>query len=104
VISLVNTNRSYLLTIPIAEGSPIVDIIVSFLLCGLCYRAVIASFWADERGRKPSIFAYLATTALGNLLMLVSGLNVKDGSSSSWNGGALACMLAGRVDMDLGVG
>jgi MFS family permease len=73
----------------VAEDSPIVGIIISVYYLACAIGAVIASFWADKRGRKPSIFACLETTALGNFLMFVSGLNVKGGDSSSWNGGAL---------------
>lgn len=104
MMSLVNTNRSYLRTMRITQDSPMVGVIVSVYYLGCAAGAVIASFWADQRGRKPSIFASLATTALGNLLMFVSGLTVKGGGSSSWDGGALACMLTGRVVMGLGVG
>lgn len=104
MMSLINTNRSYLRTMGIAGDSPIIGIIVSVYYLGCAIGAVIASSWADGRGRKQSIFGCLATTAVGNLLMFTSGLNLKGGSSSSWNGGAIACMLTGRVIMGLGVG
>jgi MFS family permease len=104
MMSLVNTNRSYLHTMGIAGDSPVVGVIVSVYYLGCAVGAVVASFWADKRGRKPSIFACLATTALGNILMFISGLDLKASTSSSWNGGALACMLIGRVIMGLGVG
>lgn len=102
MMSLINTNKSYLKTMQLEEESPIVGVIVSVYYIGCTIGAVIASYWADKKGRKPSIFACLATTALGNILMFVSGLT-KNGSSA-WNGGAIACMLAGRVVMGLGVG
>ena len=70
---------------------------------GCAIGAVIASFWAEKRGRTPSTFACLTTITFGNLLMFISGLNGKGGGSSSWNGAALACMLTGRVVMGLGV-
>jgi MFS family permease len=103
MMSLVNTNRSYLHTMRIAEDSPIVGIIVSVYYLGYGIGAVIASFWAEKRGRMPSTFACLTTTAFGSLLIFISGLNGKGGGSSSWNGAALACMLTGRVVMGLGV-
>jgi MFS family permease len=59
---------------------------------------------AQQEVAKPSIFACLATTALGNFLIFVSDLNVNGGGSRSWNGWALACMLTSRVVMGLGVG
>jgi MFS family permease len=104
MMSLMNTNKSYLQTMWVTRDSPIVGIIVSVYYLGCAIGAVIASFWADKRGRKPSIFACLATTTLDNLLMFFSGLNLNGASASPWNGGAIACMLTGRVVMGLGVG
>ena len=102
MMSLVNTNYSYLKTMQISKESPIVGIIVSAYYLGCALGAVIASWLADREGRKPSIFTCLATTSLGNILMFISGLSMH--GSSPWKGGALACMLAGRVVMGLGVG
>jgi len=104
-MSLINTNYSYLRTMQISKSSPMVGIIVSvyYLSCTMGAIGAIGTSWlADKRGRKPSIFACLATTSLGNLLMFASGLSMK--GSSSWNGGVISCMLAGRVVMGLGVG
>lgn len=102
MMSLINTNRSYLKTMRLATESPIVGIIVSVYYLGCAVGSVIASRYADRSGRKYSIFACLATTILGNAIMFISGLTM-DGSSS-WNGGAIWCMLAGRVILGLGVG
>ncbi|PQE30269.1 mfs monosaccharide transporter protein [Rutstroemia sp. NJR-2017a WRK4] len=102
MMSLINTNNSYLSTMQIPKESPIVGIIVSVYYLGCAVGAVIASWFADREGRKPSIFACLATTSFGNLLMFISGLSMN--GSSPWNGGAIGCMLAGRVIMGLGVG
>lgn len=97
MMSLVNTNRSYLKTMQLEEESPIVGVIVSVYYLGCAVGAVLASWWADKEGRKPSIFGCLAITSLGNLLMFISGLTLK--GSSPWGGGAIGCMLAGRVVM-----
>lgn len=86
----------------ISKESPLVGIIVSVYYLGCAVGAVIASWLADKEGRKPSIFACLATTSFGNLLMFFSGLSMN--GSSPWKGGALGCMIAGRVIMGLGVG
>ncbi|CZS87876.1 probable major myo-inositol transporter iolT [Rhynchosporium graminicola] len=102
MMSLINTNRSYLKTMQIKEESPIVGIIVSVYYLGCAIGAIIASYLGDKKGRKPSIFTCLATTALGNILMFISGFTMN--GSSTWNGGAIACMLVGRVVMGLGVG
>ncbi|PVH85251.1 general substrate transporter [Cadophora sp. DSE1049] len=102
MMSLINTNRSYLKTMQIAEESPIVGIIVSVYYLGCTLGAIIASWLGDKQGRKPSIFTCLATTAFGNILMFISGFSLH--GSSPWNGGAIACMLSGRVIMGLGVG
>ena len=102
MMSLINTNYSYLDTMGISKESPLVGIIVSVYYLGCTIGAIIASWFADKEGRKPSIFTCLATTAFGNLLMFISGLSFE--GSSSWNGGAIGCMLAGRVIMGLGVG
>lgn len=101
-MSLINTNHSYLDTMGISKESPVVGIIVSVYYLGCAIGAVIASWLADKKGRRPSIFTCLATTALGNLLMFTSGLSTS--GSSSWNGYAIACMLVGRIVMGLGVG
>ncbi|CAJ2503653.1 Uu.00g110470.m01.CDS01 [Anthostomella pinea] len=102
MMSLINTNRSYLRTMAIAETSPIVGIIVSVYYLGCTVGAVLASYWADKKGRKPSISACLATTMLGNLLMFIAGLSPN--GSDPWGGASLALMLAGRVILGVGVG
>ncbi|KAI1502015.1 general substrate transporter [Biscogniauxia marginata] len=100
--SMINTNRSYLRTMQIAGDSPIVGIIVSIYYLGCAVGAVIASIWADRKGRKPSIFVCLATAIVGNLLMFVAGLSPN--GSDPWGGAAMAFMMAGRVVLGLGVG
>ncbi|KAI0019869.1 general substrate transporter [Xylariomycetidae sp. FL0641] len=102
MMSMVNTNRDYLRTMAIAETSPLVGIIVSIYYLGCTVGAVLASYWADKKGRKKSIFACLTTTMAGNLLMFISGMTVN--GSSSWDGAAMGLMLAGRVVLGLGVG
>jgi sugar porter (SP) family MFS transporter len=102
MMSLINTNSDYLSTMQIAEESPIVGIIVSVYYLGCTIGAVLASWFADKKGRKPSMFLCLATTSIGNLLMFLSGFGMQ--GSSPWNGGAIASMLVGRVVMGLGVG
>jgi MFS family permease len=96
MMSLINTNYDYLNTMGIAEEDPMVGIIVSVYYLGCAVGAILASLFADKRGRKPSIFACLAVTALGNLLMFISGLGYKRG--------AMSIMLVGRAVMGLGVG
>lgn len=102
MMSLVNTNYSYLETMKISKESPVVGMIVSVYYLGCAFGAVMASWLADKEGRKPSIFTCLATTSLGNILMFISGLSIH--GSSPWKGGALTCMLLGRLVMGLGVG
>ena len=96
MMSLINTNKDYLATMGIAEESPLVGVIVSVYYLGCAVGSVLASLLADKKGRKPSIFACLATTSLGNLLMFVSGLGFKQG--------AIFVMFIGRIIMGLGVG
>ncbi|KAL8666506.1 MAG: hypothetical protein Q9168_007467 [Polycauliona sp. 1 TL-2023] len=96
MMSLINTNYDYLDTMGISEESPLVGIIVSVYYLGCAVGAVLASYLGDARGRKPSIFACLAVTALGNLLMFVAGLGFSQG--------ALTLMFVGRIVMGLGVG
>ncbi|KAF2839823.1 general substrate transporter [Patellaria atrata CBS 101060] len=98
MMSLINTNHSYLRTMGIGAESPLVGIIVSVYYLGCAAGAVLFSYFADRRGRKRAIFACLATASLGNLIMFVAGLGSQRGS------GALATMLLGRVIMGLGVG
>lgn len=109
MMSMVNTNYSYLDTMGIPETSPMVGIIVSVYYLGCTAGAVLASRLADARGRKPSIFICLATCIIGNLLMFICGLsldpNGKGGESGAWpTSASLACMLVGRVVLGLGVG
>jgi MFS family permease len=100
MMSLISTNRDYLRTMLVEEESSVVGIIVSVYYLGCAVGSVLASWLADKEGRKPSIFLCLATTALGNILMFISGLSI-DGSSA-WGGGAIGCILAGRIVMGLG--
>ena len=102
MMSLINTNHNYLRTMQIRRESPIVGIIVSVYYLGCAAGSVLASWFADREGRKPSIFLCLATTTLGNILMFISGISMN--GSSSWGGGAIGCMLAGRIIMGFGVG
>ncbi|KAH6674308.1 major facilitator superfamily domain-containing protein [Halenospora varia] len=102
MMSLINTNNSYLHTMQISEESSIVGIIVSIYYLGCTLGAVVASRFADKRGRKPSIFLCLATTSAGNILMFISGLSMS--GSSPWSGAAIWVLAAGRVIMGLGVG
>jgi MFS family permease len=96
MMSLINTNYDYLRTMGMAEEDPMVGVIVSVYYLGCAVGAVIASAFADAKGRRPGIFACLATASLGNLLMFIAGL----GGSK----GALILMLVGRIVMGLGVG
>lgn len=96
MMSLINTNYDYLDTMGIREEDPMVGIIVSVYYLGCAVGAVLASLFADKQGRKPSIFACLAVTAMGNLLMFFSGLGYQKG--------AMSIMLVGRIVMGLGVG
>lgn len=80
----------------ISSDSTLVGVIVAIYYLGCAVGAVLASSYADAYGRKKSIFACLATAALGNILMFVSGLGYENG--------ALAVMMLGRIVMGLGVG
>ncbi|KAI0436760.1 general substrate transporter [Xylaria telfairii] len=102
MMSLINTNRSYLRTMAIAHDSPVVGIIVSVYYIGCTVGAVLASYWADKKGRKPSISACLITSVVGNLLMFIAGITPH--GPSPWNGAAITFMIAGRVILGLGVG
>ncbi len=96
MMSLINTNYDYLQTMGLAESDPMVGVIVSVYYLGCAVGAVLASFFADAKGRRPGIFACLATASLGNLLMFIAGL---------WTSkGAMTLMLIGRIVMGLGVG
>ena len=80
----------------ISGDHPLVGVIVSVYYLGCAVGSVLASLLADRAGRKPSIFACLVVTALGNLLMFVSGLG--------FSRGAMTIMFFGRIIMGLGVG
>ncbi|ETI23859.1 hypothetical protein G647_05666 [Cladophialophora carrionii CBS 160.54] len=99
MMSLINTNYNYLHTMGIGEESPIVGLIVSVYYLGCAVGAVLASRFADAKGRKPGIFACLATASLGNLLMFVAGFG-----KATTQHAALATMMIGRIIMGLGVG
>ena len=98
MMSLINTNYDYLETLQITETDPLVAVIVAVYYLGCAAGSVLASLLADKKGRKTSIFVCLATTALGNFIMFISGLG-------GWNGpAAIATMITGRTIMGLGVG
>jgi sugar porter (SP) family MFS transporter len=96
MMSLINTNYSYLSTMGICEEDPLVGVIVSVYYLGCAVGAVFFSWLADQFGRKKGIFFCLATASLGNLIMFIAGLG--------YERGALAVMFLGRVVMGLGVG
>lgn len=96
MMSLINTNYDYLDTMGIGGEDPLVGVIVSVYYLGCAVGAVFASLLADMGGRKPSIFACLAVTSLGNLFMFVAGLG--------YSKGAMTMMFLGRIIMGLGVG
>lgn len=96
-MSLINTNHDYLRTMGLQSTSPVVGAIVAVYYLGCAVGSVIFSKLADKLGRKKSIFGCLATAALGNFIMFVTGLG-------SWKQGTLTSMIVGRVIMGLGVG
>ena len=96
MMSLINTNKNYLATMGIAEEDPLVGWIVSIYYLGCALGAILASSFSDRKGRRPAIYACLATAALGNLIMFIAGFNGLPN--------ALITMMLGRVIMGLGVG
>ena len=111
MMSLINTNYDYLQTMDIRENSPLVGVIVSVYYIGCSIGSVLASAWADRFGRKSGMFACLATTSLGNLIMFISGLEGWENGLMNWLLGTTgigkapwATMFLGRVVMGLGVG
>ena len=108
MMSLINTNYSYLATMGIARASPLVGLIVSVYYLGCAAGAVLFSMIADRWGRKRSIFGCLAIASLGNAIMFVAGIGGRaEGGGVVWLGNtraALATMFLGRVIMGLGVG
>ncbi|EXJ56244.1 uncharacterized protein A1O5_12700 [Cladophialophora psammophila CBS 110553] len=76
MMSLINTNFNYLYTMGTAGNSALVGLVVSVYYLGCALGAVLASRFADAKGRKPGIFVCLVTASLGNLLMVVMGLGV----------------------------
>lgn len=96
MMSLINTNKDYLMTMGLEEESPIVGVIVAVYYLGCAVGAVLFSKLADVFGRKKSIFFSLASASLGNLIMFVAGMKFPQAG--------LAVMFTGRVIMGLGVG
>ncbi|KAK6369182.1 hypothetical protein LTR64_007345 [Lithohypha guttulata] len=96
MMSLINTNYNYLSTMGISEEDPMVGIIVSVYYLGCAIGAILASKFADLKGRRPGVFVCVAMAALGNLIMFCAGWGIPEG--------ALATMLVGRIVMGLGVG
>ncbi|KAI1211973.1 general substrate transporter [Annulohypoxylon truncatum] len=103
MMSLVNTNRSYLRTMAISEDSPFVGVIVSIYYIGCLLGAIAASSLADKRGRKTAIWACLWTSIIGDILMFIPGIYPFN-SDSSWGGGSMVLMIIGRVVLGLGIG
>lgn len=103
MMSLINTNRSYLRTMNISEDSPLVGVIVSVYYLGCMFGAYIASSLADKLGRKASILACLLTSMIGDFLMFVPGIYPTE-SDNAWDGGSLALMIIGRIVLGFGIG
>ncbi|KAI1409894.1 general substrate transporter [Hypoxylon sp. FL1857] len=103
MMSLVNTNHSYLHTMNIRGDSPVVGIIVSIYYIGCMVGAVMASKLADMEGRKIAITACLVTCVIGNILMFIPGIYPWN-SDNTWHGGSIILMFIGRIVLGLGVG
>lgn len=97
MMSLINTNENYLATMDIGPEDPLVGILVAVYYLGCSLGAVLFSWLSDHYGRKTAIFACLATSSLGNLVMFLTGLG-------GWRHGAIHMFWVGRVIMGLGVG
>lgn len=97
MMSLVNTNENYLHVMDIGPEDPLVGILVAVYYLGCSFGAVLFSWFSDKYGRKKAIFACLATCALGNAIMFLTGLG-------GWRQHAIHMFWIGRVIMGLGVG
>ncbi|KAI1379245.1 general substrate transporter [Hypoxylon crocopeplum] len=102
MMSLVNTNQSYLRTMGIPSDSIWVGMIVGIYYIGCIFGAVAASWIADKMGRKSSIIACLAFSMIGDFVMVIDGLSWT--SDKTWGGLSLPFMVAGRFILGLGVG
>ena len=96
MMSLINTNTSYLSTMGIPESSPLVGVMVAVYYLGCTLGAVLGSYLSNTHGRKISIIASLLTASLGNLLSFFAGYNGLPY--------AQATMLCGRIVMGIGIG
>ncbi|KAI1089360.1 general substrate transporter [Rostrohypoxylon terebratum] len=103
MMSLVNTNRSYLCTMAISEDSPLVGVIVSIHYIGCLFGAILFSYLADKRGRKSAIWASLWTSIIGDILMILPGIYPFN-RDNSWGGASMILMIVGRVVLGLGIG
>ena len=103
MMSLVNTNRSYLRTMAISEDSPLVGVIVSIYYIGCLFGAILFSYLADKRGRKTAIWASLWTSIIGDILMILPGIYPFNGDNP-WGGASIVLMIVGRVVLGLGIG
>ncbi|KAI0886280.1 general substrate transporter [Annulohypoxylon maeteangense] len=103
MMSLVNTNQSYLRTMAIPEDSPFVGVIVSIYYIGCLFGAILASFIADKRGRKTAIWACLWTSVIGDILMFIPGIYPFN-CDNPWRGASIVLMIVGRVVLGLGIG
>lgn len=96
MMSLINTNYSYLSTMGIDSDSFWVGTIVSTYYIGTALGALLSARHADSSGRKPAILVCELLACLGNMLMASAGFFTPRF--------ALETMLAGRFIMGLGVG
>ncbi|KAI0850823.1 general substrate transporter [Daldinia vernicosa] len=103
MMSLVNTNTSYLRTMNISRESPLVGVIVAIYYLRCVGGAIIASFFADRCGRKLSIRLSLGITIVGGILMLIPGIT-SPYIDETWNGCAFWVMLVGRIVLGIGIG
>ncbi|KAI2602747.1 general substrate transporter [Hypoxylon sp. NC1633] len=103
MMSMVNTNHSYLRTMGLREGSDEVGLIVAIYYIGCAIGAWVASSLANSKGRKYTIIVCLVTTIIGGLIMFVPGL-ASSASDSTWGGASVWTMVAGRTVLGLGIG
>ncbi|KAI1391878.1 general substrate transporter [Hypoxylon trugodes] len=103
MMSMVNTNYSYLSTMGIEDTSILLGVIVAIYYIGCTFGAIVASHFADSRGRKWAVVMCLFASIFGNLLMFIPGIYpIKE--DDTWKGWSLRLMLIGRFVLGLGVG
>ncbi|KAI8960233.1 general substrate transporter [Daldinia sp. FL1419] len=103
LMSYVNKNELYRNTMNIPKDSSLVGTVIASCYLGCVAGSIMASYWADWKGRKSALWISTGLALLGGGLMFIPGLFLL-GSDVTWNGASFWVMVAARFVLGIGMG